>query len=510
MSHDISQDVVNGEQENGDSPKHDEKHLVVETVAHHIQLPVDKKKQSLSDLFTIWAAGFALISDGYQNSLMTMTNVLLAKEFKEYTGPVSTRVSNALLVGEVLGQITVGLTCDYLGRKTAIVLTTAMIVIGGIIATASSGKTANDLFWMMTVARGIVGFGTGGEYPACSTSAAEAANERTLSQRGPIFILVTNLPLSFGGPFSVIVWLIVFAACGYGHFATVWRVCFGIGCIWPLTVFYFRIRMVNSVLYRRGAIKKRVPYLLVLRYHWKTLIGTCGAWFLYDFVTFPNGVFGGTIISSIVHDGSILKTAEWSLLLGVIALPGVFLGAWVCDKWGRKNVMMIGFSGYLVFGLIIGCAYDKVSKIVPLFVIFYGLMLSFGNFGPGDMLGLLSSESYATAVRGTCYGISAALGKTGGAIGTEVFKPIETHLGKRWTFIVAAICGVVGVLVTYFFVPNITGEDLMVRDEKFRQFLVSRGWHGEMGEDDLLASADQTLDIAPEDSESGPATEKSA
>lgn len=84
----------------------------------------------------------------------------------------------------------------------------------------------------------------------------------------------------------------------------------------------------------------------------------------------------------------------------------------------------------MVFGLIIGCAYNQITKIVPLFVIFYGLMLSSGNLGPGDMLGLLSSESYATAVRGTCYGISAALGKTGAAVGTEVFTPIQTSLGK--------------------------------------------------------------------------------
>ena len=59
---------------------------------------------------------------------MTMTNVLLKKEYpKQYTSAVSTQVSNALLVGEIFGQITIGLTCDYLGRKFAIVLTTLMI-----------------------------------------------------------------------------------------------------------------------------------------------------------------------------------------------------------------------------------------------------------------------------------------------------------------------------------------------------------------------------------------------
>ncbi|MCJ1477848.1 Plasma membrane permease, mediates uptake of glycerophosphoinositol and glycerophosphocholine [Lambiella insularis] len=450
---------------------------------------VSSAKQRMSDLFTI--VSFALISDGYQNNLMTMTNVVLRKEYAaQYTSAVSTQVSNALLVGEIIGQIVIGLTCDYLGRKVAIVTTTAMIVIGGILATASNGTTILGMFWMMTISRGIVGFGTGGEYPASSTSASEAANEYTLKQRGPVFILVTNLPLSFGGPLAVIVFLIVISAAGQTRLSTVWRVCFGIGCLLPLTVFYFRLRMLNSKLYRRGAIKRRVPYFLVLKYYWKSLIGTCGAWFLYDFVTFPNGVFSGVIISSVVPNGSIVNTAEWQLLLGSIALPGVLIGAWLCNRIGRKNTMMLGFSGYLVFGLIIGCAYNQITSIVPLFVVFYGLMLSSGNLGPGDMLGLLSSESYATAVRGTCYGISAALGKTGAAVGTEAFTPIQNNLGKRWTFIVAAICGVAGILVTKFFVKDVKGDDLANEDEAFRAYLVAHGWEGEMGEDDLKALAD--------------------
>jgi MFS family permease len=454
---------------------------------------VTDTRQRISDIFTIICAGAALISDGYQNNLMTMSNVLFKQEYPtEYTSTVSTRVSNALLVGEVLGQVAIGLTCDYMGRKTAIVLTTLCIVIGGILATASHGVTIDGMFWMLTVSRGIVGFGAGGEYPASSTSASESANEHVPKNRGPIFILVTNLPLSFGGPLAVSVFMIVLSAAGSDHLSTVWRVCFGIGIILPLSVFYFRLKMINSKLYRAGAIKRRVPYLLVLRYYWKTLIGTCGAWFLYDFVTFPNGVFSGTILASVVPSGgnSLLHTAEWQLLLGAIALPGVFLGAFLCDRVGRKTTMMIGFTGYLVFGLIIGCAYDQITKITALFVVFYGLMQSSGNMGPGDMLGLLSSESYATSVRGSCYGISAALGKVGAAVGTQAFTPIQTNLGKKWTFIIAAICGVVGVIVTYFFVPDIKGDDLAESDEKFRQYLVGNGWDGEMGEGNLKHEAD--------------------
>ncbi len=81
------------------------------------------------------------------------------------------------------------------------------------------------------------------------------------------------------------------------------------------TCSYFRIKMVNSKLYRRGAVKRNVPYRLILKRYWPTLIGTAGtcqwqaatilcdyrskadpllrydAGFLYDMVTFPAGIF---------------------------------------------------------------------------------------------------------------------------------------------------------------------------------------------------------------------------
>lgn len=70
---------------------------------------VGSQRQRISDLWTILCSGCALISDGYANSLMTLINVVLRVEYRgQYTSDVSTRVSNALLVGEILGQITIG------------------------------------------------------------------------------------------------------------------------------------------------------------------------------------------------------------------------------------------------------------------------------------------------------------------------------------------------------------------------------------------------------------------
>ncbi|KAJ7172153.1 MFS Git1p-like glycerophosphoinositol permease [Mycena filopes] len=426
---------------------------------------------------------------------MSLTNVVFGQLFGSaaYNSVWSTQLSNSLTVGTILGQLAIGYLCDVRGRKWGIVISTVLIVVGVILCTAAHGAhgSFHGFLWMFTIARGITGVGVGGEYPSSSTSAAEAANERMMKQRGPVFILVTNLVLSLGGPVACILYLIVFQAAGKfissglnANLNTVWRTVFGISAIPPLVVFYFRIKMLNSALYRKGAIQKNVPYGLTLRYYWRSLIGTAGAWFLYDFIVFPNGVFSGVIISSIVKAKGhelIRKTAEYQLLLGMIAIPGCFVGAALVNRLGRRNTMILGFSGYLIFGLIVGCAYDKVIQNVAGFVVLYGLMNSFANAGPGDMLGLTSSESYATAVRATCYGFSAAVGKTGAVLGTQAFTPIRNNLGPRWTFIIAAICGLAGMLVTVLFIRNDLGGDLADEDAKFAAFLEANGWSGEMG-----------------------------
>jgi hypothetical protein len=73
--------------------------------------------------------------------------------------------------------------------------------------------------------------------------------------------------------------------------------------------------------------------------------------FLYDFVTFPNGVFSGTIISSVIHNNDIKKTAEWQLLLSSIALPGVFVGALLCNPLGRRNTVSSQIQSIIYFQL---------------------------------------------------------------------------------------------------------------------------------------------------------------
>lgn len=454
-------------------------------------------RRSASEIFTIICAGFALISDGYQNNVMTMLNTAFAQLYpKEYTSEMKTNVSNASLVGTIFGQVVIGVLADRLNRKQSIIIATVFLVFGTVLCAAAHRRSVNGMFWMLIIFRGVTGFGIGAEYPSCSVSTNEAANE-AVKRRGGVFCLVTNLPLSFGGPFALIIFLIVYQITD-GVTNGLWRALFAIGAFWPLSVFYFRYKMATSVLFRKAAIRKNTPYWLALKFYWKRLLGTCLCWFLYDFVTFPNGIFSATIIKSVLDSSetsNLERVAEWNLLLGTIAIPGVLVGAYLCDNIGRRNTLALGFSGYIVFGLIIGCSFDKIKKIVPLFIIFYGLMMSMGNLGPGDMMGLTSSESFATPIRGTCYGISAAIGKVGAVVGTKTFTPIQNNLGENWTFIIAAICGLVGVICSLVLIPQLQDDDLMREDIKFKNYLIDQGWNGTFGyEDDELDAGSDTSD----------------
>lgn len=491
-NHDNDNDNDNSTNANNDinSQTH-QKHFIYDAELRGARLDT---KPTASQVFTIICSGCSLLSDGYHNNAMTMLNTVFTRLYpKTFDADMKTNVSNASLIGTIVGQVSIGFASDLLNRKTSIIISTVLLVLGTVLAAAAHGTSDYGLFVFIAIARTIVGLGIGGEYPSASVSASEAANE-SVKKRGGIFILVTNLPLSLGGPFALIVFLIVYQISGLHN--GLWRAMFAIGAFWPLAVFYFRVKMASSVLFKKSAIRRNVPYWLAFKFYWKRLFGTCACWFLYDFVTFPNGIFSATIIDSVLktsEQGDLEKVAEWTLLLGVIAIPGVLIGAWLCDILGRRNTLIVGFSGYIVFGLIIGIAFDKISKITALFIIFYGIMCSFGNLGPGNQMGLVLTESFATPIRGTAYGISAAVGKIGAIVGTKTFTPIQIHLGKGWTFIIAAICGLLGVLVAFFFIPQLKEDDLLQEDIRFKNYLLSKGWNGHFGTDEAINESEDAV-----------------
>ncbi|KAF9933038.1 Plasma membrane permease, mediates uptake of glycerophosphoinositol and glycerophosphocholine [Linnemannia zychae] len=445
----------------------------------------ERERIRLSPLFTIIFSGFALMSDGYQVGVLSLINVCFGKIYGDaYTSEMSTRLGNSLFVGIVLGQIGFGFFCDRVGRKVGLLVTTFLVILGAALCAGAygAGGSVEGLFWALTIYRGILGVGVGGEYPCSSTNASESADSVMQGRRGLLVSLATNTMIDFGFVVAAIVPLILAAAgCSY---EVIWRVSFGFGVLPPLSVLYFRVKMTNSEIFQRNNLKRNVPYLLIIRRYWKYLLGTAGSWFIYDFITYPFGIFSGTILDAAIGtDGTFVQTAEWMCLLNFFYLPGCIAGALSADTIGRKKTITLGFFLQGVLGILMGIFYKQLTGIFPLFVVLYGIFLGLGEYGPGDMVILTSSEIYPTAIRGTAYGWSAAIGKLGAICGTTAFKPAVANLGhgdmilgQSRVFILGSGISLAGAIFAWLLIPDYTRQDLSYEDELFKKYLEENGY----------------------------------
>ncbi|KAH8805298.1 major facilitator superfamily domain-containing protein [Xylogone sp. PMI_703] len=436
-----------------------------------------------SGVLNVFVSGLALFSDGYNAQIIGYMEPLLSVLYKgALSSTIKTRLSNSYLIGEVFGMLFFGALIDRLGRVAGIVAAALFLVLGIILATASHGTSDLGLFWMMIVARGVAGFGAGGEYPVCATSATEAADETAIlrRKRGFLVAMTTDFAVDLGFVAAGIVALIILA-CFHQHVKDgVWRVCFILGIVLPVTIFFFRIRMYNSTQYQRHAIKDQYPYWLALKRYWKPMLGTSLSWFCYDFVTYPFGIFSSTIIEQLNPNNTTTQNIGYGTVINCFYLPGCILGGLLMDRIGRKQTMTLGFMLWGVWGFILGGALKPIQSVFTLFVVMYGIFNALGEMGPGVATFLCSAESFPTPLRGHYLGFAAAVGKAGAAIGTEVFTPIQnsfssTEKGQQGVFLIGSAFTIVGGLISWFLIPDMSKE-LETEDERFRRYLEENGY----------------------------------
>ncbi|KAJ7191561.1 inorganic phosphate transporter [Mycena pura] len=372
-----------------------------------------------------------------------------------------------------------GSIIDRIGRKSGILMTTTALIFGVIISAAAHGGTPEGLLWMLLVGRGLAGVGAGGEYPVCGTAAIEAADETEHVRKWHGFLVasVGDLAIDIGFILSGLVAMIVMAAYGYGlttvstqGYAGIWRICLALGLVPPLCVFYFRIKMLNSTAFRNHAMKGRQINVRVLKLA------------AYDFTVYPFGLFSSTIVSQLNPDNTVMRNIALATLINAFSFPGCLVGGLIIDKLGRRNTQALGFAVQGVLGMILGGALGPIRNHVAAFVVLYGLFGAAAEVGPGIATIIISGEVYPTALRGHLFGLSAAWGKVGAAIGTQVFIPIQdafptTLKGEQAVFIIGSAVSIVGAIVTMLTIPGVRTRsiDLEVEDESWKDYLKRNG-----------------------------------
>ena len=115
-------------------------------------------------------------------------------------------------------------------------------------------------------------------------------------------------------------------------------------------------------------------------------MGSALAWFIYNYVAYPFGLFSSTISANVNAGDSLIKSYGWGTLINCFYIPGGFIGGYLSDKIGRRRTMALGFGLQAILGFIMGGALEHIQKHTGLFIVLYGLFLTLGEVGPGGML----------------------------------------------------------------------------------------------------------------------------
>jgi PHS family inorganic phosphate transporter-like MFS transporter len=335
---------------------------------------------------TVIISGVGFFTDAYDLFVIGTVAALVAVQWHLSTLQTSWVTGSAIL-GAFVGAFTFGRIADVIGRKKVYV-TVALIMIFGAIASAFAPD-----FIFLVVARLVLGLGIGGDYPVSAVLMSEYSNRK---DRGRLVGLVFSMQ-ALGlivGPLIALLLL----SLGIGDGLT-WRILLGLGALPAAAVIYLRSKMPESPRYvaqvqgesaqaardlerySEGVIAEstgtatfserlKLRDFLSDRRMLKLLLGTAGAWFLFDYAYYGNTLSLPAILKDVNPTASLETKLLWSLGMFVLfAVPGYLLAVTKMDRIGHRRLQFIGFSVMAVCFVMLAIVPVLTQYVAPFLAI---------------------------------------------------------------------------------------------------------------------------------------------
>ncbi len=440
----------------------------METKAQHghnqVTQALDEAVMGLFHLRAVLIAGVGFFTDAYDLFIIGAAMLLINAEWHLNSTQIGLLGSTSLIAAFV-GAFVFGRLADVLGRKKIYGLEAAIMAVGSVASAFSP-----NIIWLIA-SRFVMGLGIGGDYPVSAVIMSEYANRK---DRGKLVGMVFSMQ-AVGLILGPIVALTLVAS-GINH-DIAWRLMLGLGAIPALAVIYFRRRMPESPRYVSQVLGREMEAASSLQTYseghvvvqetkdvsgkrlsawsfltdWrllKTLIGTAGTWFVFDYAYYGNSISTPMIMKIIAPHATLVANISWSLIIfAIAAVPGYILAFMNIDKIGHRKLQLIGFAimglAFLAMGVIPG-----ITTMVAPFLLIYGISYFFAEFGPNTTTFILSAELYPVSLRTTGHGLSAGIAKFGAFIGVFVFPLLVNRLGLNGTLTITFAFAVAGFLLT--------------------------------------------------------------
>ncbi|KAF5290643.1 hypothetical protein FQR65_LT01933 [Abscondita terminalis] len=404
-------------------------------------------------------------------------------------------VASTFVFGTIFGSLLTGLTIDYFGRRTMLLV--CSLPLFGVWLIIAYAKTSWDLY----LARFIAGISDGLVYPCFSTYLAEVCNSKN---RG-FLISGAVINLYLGVLLSNILGAFLSIAQAAFSSATLALVPFFLYLLVPESPQFYVIKkkyekakvnlkkfnresnvddLLNSIqntLIVQQNNKKSWLQLFSNKNNCKTLAILIALAFFHNF----SGILGITFYMETIFE-SANKDVNPIILISIFYLLQIlasFANAFLIDRVGRRPMLLTALS-LVTVGLLCVTIYFWLENTGQRNVSLYSWVAIFGLFVfiIGFTIGLLivpivlcselfalNFKSYAIAI------VNLAFALTGSAV-PKFFQYAKDEYGTYAPFLTFTISSACGIIFTYFFVPEtkrMTLEEIQ-NELKSEQSLLSR------------------------------------
>ncbi|BBX42400.1 MFS transporter [Mycobacterium simiae] len=349
---------------------------------------------------------------------------------------------------------------DRLGRKKTLIFTLLLMAVAtvgvGLVPSTSSIGMAAPLILMGL--RLLQGFAVGGEWAGSALLSAEYAPGGRRGRYG----MFTLLGGGVAGIMSSLTFLAVSATIGEYSPAFLqwgWRVPFLISGLLIALALYVRLNIDETPVFadeKARDLVPRAPLAEALRLQGREIFLAAGAVLGGMSLCY----LGNTYFAMYAHSHlGYTRNFIWTVgvLSGLVSLIAVVTSAMLCDRFGRRRMMLIGWSACVPWSFVVLPLIDTGKPI--LYVLAIVGMFALAGIGSGPT-GAFIPELFATRYRysGSALAINLA-GVLGGALPPLLAGTLVASYGSWSVGVMLAALTLTGVICTYL-LPETHGAKL--------------------------------------------------
>ena len=209
-------------------------------------------------------SSFGMYLDGYQLTVIAFA-ILLIQNYIYLTSLEYGLIIASVIIGAIIGTITVGYMSDVFGRRKVYLSTLVFFTLFDLISVFSFN------FIMLFVSRVLLGIVLGAEYPVANSYIAEV----TPDEKRGFYLALATVFFSIGSISSAIIAIFTFPLDNLG-----WRLMLGLAVIPAIIIEFMRFSLPESKMWENKRGKTKFFEMFSKKYY-KNILLAAVIWFFY-------------------------------------------------------------------------------------------------------------------------------------------------------------------------------------------------------------------------------------